>query len=659
MLETMEIRSNTIEKLKKIYEGKSFSDRIVVITELFQNSYRAKAKNIRINLMENILTFKDNGCGCNDPGNILTLDQSNWKTTDEGFGIGLWSWLAVPDVKSIEIRSDNWKAIIDVETIFIKNNPIATIKKSEKIKGFVVKIVSDYFSENRYEIMGRIKQDGELQSSNVYLNDELIEHKNLQEGVKGDFIKDFRNNLFEARLAIEAYNYPDVYYENRKVGKIYNASYIDGIIEMKKGALTLQEPDRKNIIYDNKKVVFENKLLECRKELYKDFIKTADEKEIDKYAEVISNILEVKDYEKIIFIDDIEDILTDEIRSISMTSNIDTKYKAIEALKKTIVRNNESNQLSILDNNTNFQDVKKITGLLNITNDSNEEKWIVTDQIAKHEKEIEIEEISVETIKELEEIAIGGRIYKKANIEKELENFELEDEETKDSILITAKKTKKRNDSLSNIIKKTNKKVWIKANEIEEHQELIARAEYYGIKVFIAKNILYENIFNEHKVPYITEVKDGIRKKNFVKNVRINTKKEQYYLEILQPILEYFDLPNNTFLIGNLKMYIETILNNTVVHREIIENKKGHIKICGLTDGNKIILDRRSIALQRFNFNDNKTFGLNECKALLATVDTIAHELAHLIYKTEDNTKEHFQRESEIKKEIINLYLTF
>lgn len=660
MLETMEIRSNTIGKLKKIYEGKSFSDRIVIITELFQNSYRAGAENIEIELVENILTFKDDGPGCDDPSNILTLDQSSWKTTDEGFGIGLWSWLAVPEVESMEILSNDWKAKVDVETIFSENNPIATIEKSEKTKGFMVKIKSDYFltRENKHRIVEKVIYDGELQPANVSFNGELIEHRDLQEEVKGDFVKEFKNNLFIARLSVEKrYNYPDLYYEKREVGSVYVPN-ISGVIEMERDALTLQEPDRKNIIWDDKKRAFEKKLTECREELYKDFIKNATEKEIDEYAETISEVLEIEDYEKFILVDDIEDILIDEIRSIAMTSDTEAKHKAIETLKKTVESNNKSNQLSMLNNNISEKDIKKITGLLNITNDNENEKWISTNELAGYEKEIGLEEITVSILEGLREVAIGGTVYKKVNIEEELESFELEDEETIDNILVTTKKKEKKSSNLGSIIKRTRRKVWVRAKEVEEYQELISRAEYYGVKVFIAKNILYENIFSKYKVPYITEVKDGIRKRNFINNVGINTKKEQYYLELLQPILEYFNLPNNTFLIGNLKLYIETVLDDVVVHREIIENKKDDIKIYGTTDREKIILDRRALGLQRFNLNGNVVLGVNEYKVLLATIDIIAHELAHLIYGTEDNTKEHFQKEEEIKIEIINLYLT-
>ena len=56
---------------------------------------------------------------------------------------------------------------------------------------------------------------------------------------------------------------------------------------------------------------------------------------------------------------------------------------------------------------------------------------------------------------------------------------------------------------------------------------------------------------------------------------------------------------------------------------------------------------RRAIGLQRFNLTGNG-IGVHELKALMANLKTISHELAHLMYDTEDNTKYHFEMEDKI-----------
>ena len=72
MVENISITIDIVSKLRKIYEGKTFSDSLVVITELFQNSQRANAKNVNIELGDGKLTFVDDGCGCKKPVDILT-----------------------------------------------------------------------------------------------------------------------------------------------------------------------------------------------------------------------------------------------------------------------------------------------------------------------------------------------------------------------------------------------------------------------------------------------------------------------------------------------------------------------------------------------------------------------------------------------------------
>ena len=656
----MDITSNVMGKLEKIRNGSSFSDPLVVITEVMQNSQRAKAKELRIYLEDSILTFRDNGCGCRKPENILTLDYSEWDSTDEGFGIGLWSWLAVPEVESIEIMSYNWKATINAKELFKTGNPEAKLEKlEEKIEGFIVKIQSPYFLHSPYEIEDRVIKDGEIQLFDVYFNDYLIPRIDLHGEVEkcGRFNKYFSTNFFKATLAVAKYDAPSLYYENRLVTKLYSFNGLSGVVEMRKNALTLQEPDRKNYIWDSKAKKFEKRLEEVKKELYLEFIKNASKEELNEYAEIIANFLSVEDYEKLILVD--EEKLELSVEERFLTDDLASKISSIDRLNQEINRINSDSQLSVLDSNSSEADAEKIERLLNTDNCNPDIKWIATDEVYNPGEFKAIEgELTDEIIENLEKLVIGGRIYQKVNIEDNVDMFKEDDEEvlTK-NILSVKKKKKKTKKTLKQVVKNTTRKVWVKANQVEEYSDLIDKAEYYGVKVFVAKNVLEERVLEHNKVSYITEIKSGIQKRNFIKDICIKTNKERYFLELLQPILEYYNLPANTFKIGHLKMYIETTLDGVVINREIIRNTKDKIKLHGITDGNDIVLDRRAIGLRRFNLSGNG-IGIHELKALMANLKTISHELAHLLYNTEDNTKEHFKKEDEIYEEIVNLYLS-
>lgn len=652
-MKNMSITIDILSKLRKIYDGKVFSDRLVVITELFQNCQRAGAKNVYIQLDNGMLTFKDDGCGCKTPTDILTLDHSNWETTDEGFGIGLWSWLAVRSVEGIEIKSDKWKMTLNIKDIFEEHNLKAKVENlNEKIKGFEVIIYSHTFTKFNEVVYNRIISDAETQSFNVYLNGNIIPKKDLHQEIKEKkFSKTFSNRLFKATLAPAKWGYIDSYYERRKVDNFYITDYLDGVIEINKNALTLQEPDRKNVIRDEKRNAFIDKVEECRKEVYLDIVKSSDNKTIDEYAEQINMVLDVKDYERYILVDDL--ILETE-ESTRNVSEISYKVHSFKRLLNLIQDINKTTQLSFTDNENEKQE--EIEKLLNLHSHSNI-RWVKTDEADADGLYEMNEAITEDLLKNISAISIGGTVYKKINIEDHKDCFEDDDEEIISNITVKTTKKKKKKESLKTVLRNTNRKVWVKASEVEEYQDLISKVEYYGVKVFIARNVLHENIFRTNNIPYITAIEKGIRKRNIKWDIYLKTKKEKRFIELLLPICKYYNLPLNTFKIGNLKLIIETVLDGKVINREVVENKKNSIKIYGTTDGENIILDRRAIGLNRFNLTGN-SLGIHELKAIMANIRTIAHELAHLIYKTEDNTKDHTEKENLIYDEIVNIYLS-
>lgn len=655
MFDKVSITIDVVSKLKKIYEGKTFSDSLVVITELFQNSQRAKAENVHVCVGENRISFKDDGCGCKDPKDIFTLDHSSWESTDEGFGIGLWSWLAVSDVEAIEIKSHNWKASLTVNQIFNDNNLNAVIEElPDKIKGFEVVIFSNAFDGIMSTVKDRVLSDGEMQLFNVFLNNELIPKKDLHGDVDGKFKMSFSTRYFNATLVPETWGIVKTYYERRLVDNFYPLDHISGVLEVKPNALTLQEPDRKNVIRDIKRELFIERLKECRKELFIDIVKRADAKCIDEYSYAIDMVLDVGDYEKYLLVDDLILEVEEEKRNIGNLNSIG-KANSFKRLVETIESLNQSTQLSLTENRTEDGQQELVEELLNSNSDSH--RWVKTNMYDyEAEANLSCEPFTKEFLDTLNLVSIGGVVYKKIDISDHRDMFEEEDEDIASTITVKATKKSKNKDSLRSVLSKTSRKVWVKASEIEEYADLIAKVEYYGVKVFIARNILHENVFKANNVSYITDIESGIQKRNIKWNVELKTKKEERFIELLQPICKYYNLPLNTFKIGNLKLIIETTLDNKVINREVVENTKDTIGLYGVTDGASIILDRRAIGLQRFNLSGNY-LGINEFKALMASMKTIAHELAHLLYKTEDNTKEHREREDKIYEELVNLYL--
>lgn len=641
-MKTIQITSDTLGKLRKIRDGDIFDDPTIFVTELIQNAYRARAKNIWFSFADDSLHIRDDGKGCKRPENVLTLDFSQWDTTDEGFGIGFWSILAIPNLEHFAVYSHKWSTTIDVKHLFATGDLDADIEYAETpTQGFDVMLASPYIWNMWSEIVHKIKMIGSVQPFNVYINDELVIKRSLMDDVYGMYIKDFSTNLFTARLAVMRDESPMLYYEKRPVTDIYAVDHCSGVVEMRPKALNLKEPDRKAIIRNEKYHQFVDRLERCVHDLYIDFIKQAPDEEIDDYADTINRILTVDEYENYIRCDEEFSVVSTETRTVSTDdadriASFNRFLKFIEDLNVDVMKN-----LASGDWDEKIQ--RDIATLMNHI--STDGEWTCVGYTEDYATDF----THPDDLKVLDTVVVGNLKYVKMRPNRE--DFIQDDDDTCNHI-ITIPQINRRNrqTTVKSVARKSGKKVWIKSKELNDLSDLKARAEYYGIKVLIAKNVLHENIYRNYNVPYITELRDGVVKRNIKKNVELKTKKEDAFIGLLQPICVYFNLPRNTFLIGNLKLIVETRLDGKVIDRE-------QRSVAAVTDDGHIIFDRKTLGLKRFHLYGSGV-GQHELKALMANLDTIAHELAHLLYDTEDNTVDHYTRQNRIQNEIVNLYLT-
>ena len=92
------------------------------LRELFQNAYRAGATRVAITFDRNILTFADDGCGCEDPALLVTGGQTGWDENRivEPAGLGLFSLMDKDIVTYVEVESCGWKTRLDPERVLGK-----------------------------------------------------------------------------------------------------------------------------------------------------------------------------------------------------------------------------------------------------------------------------------------------------------------------------------------------------------------------------------------------------------------------------------------------------------------------------------------------------------------------------------------------------------
>ena len=237
-------------------------------------------------------------------------------------------------------------------------------------------------------------------------------------------------------------------------------------------------------------------------------------------------------------------------------------------------------------------------------------------------------------------------------------NFERAD--TVHTQTITARpvvrRTKKATNSFRETLQRKKKVMWVNAYEVQEYEELIAKAKYCNVTVYIAKSVLYERAFNARRIPHISTISEALKETIVKTDVMLKTQKEEAFISMLAPICNHWNLPEDCFLIANLSTETTFELDGKVVYRKKNKNKPGQITTYGLTDRKNIYLDRTALELKRFNIKAGN-LGLNEIKALAHNVNTIAHELAHLLYDTTDNTIDHYKAEVELQAQILKLYI--
>jgi hypothetical protein len=580
----VQITSDARQKLRKIQNGDVFDSPYVWITELMQNSYRARAKNVQFKIEGNVVAVVDDGVGSKSPKSILTLDYSDWESTDEGFGLGFWSVLAIPKLAHVTVVSKNWSALINITNLFATGVPEADVETDNgSIGGFGVRLISEWFSEHRGSITDEIRKVGETQPYNVYINDVLIRKRDITSDVNSEYRRVIENNKVSAVIGVTTNNWrsPTLYYERREIGHLsaLEMNGITGIIELKPKALNLKEPDRKAVVKNNKYDSFVKMIHDEAVKMYLGFLENAPDEKVNEYANTIDLVVPVNAYENVL-------TTSDDIIAMTIESEGENEIDDTTAIA--------------------FPDATNIT-------------------LAQYEQP------SADVV---------GKIVAMPTPNTQVGTA------THTHLGGVHKKT-----TLKEIVRATKKKVWIKASEMESLAEIKAKAEYYGVKVFVAKNVLHERAFEKWGVSHITALENGIVKRNIKTDVELKTDKEINFIRLLQPITKKYGLPENTFLIGNLKLIVETNLDGKVIDRDV--------KVVeGVKDGEHIILDRKSLGLKRFHLYGNG-FGQHEMKALMANIQTIAHELAHLLYNTTDNTVGHYKLQEQIYEEIVGVYLTF
>lgn len=596
-LSKLTISTDTAKRLLKIREGVVYNDITTFIDELIQNAQRAKATIVKIYANENTFSIIDNGYGCDNPKDLFTLDVSGFGI---GFGEGFNSIYTVADW--FEIETLDWKSTKDIKEGLRKNDLEVIPIENPFYQGFKVKLKGEKIECYINEIIKKSRSICSLiPNIEFYVNDEIVCKKDIfQINPEYKFYQRFSNSMYEGKIALTThgrYNNIEIYSEYRHVMSLpaYGAT---GVILLKPNAVNLRVPDRKSIIYDEKRTKLENMIHKDVIYLVSELLKDSDSDTIASYAEIIECYLSVKEYIKYL-----------SIGKYSIANQYDTRRK----INKDETIDNEKKQDEVMVNKEKIeQDVKDADK----NNTHNESK---------------------------------PNYQPDTKRQKDDQHFSSFVTPNNHSVILKSELEKV---NIKNIKQKKNV-VWVEKNQVSDKSDLISKYEYYGIFTFISPHILYDKALKFMDIPHIDSVQDqSIEKVYEVTRTGSLTKKEERIMELLEFIETQLHLPR-TFYISDIKCKKIVSLRGSKIYQE-------NITVHGYAQNGTVIhLNRKSLNYGKINsiLLGRDTIGIHDVRFILSNINLISHELAHIIYNTEDNTKEHYKREAQLTRQIGEIFL--
>lgn len=191
---------------------------------------------------------------------------------------------------------------------------------------------------------------------------------------------------------------------------------------------------------------------------------------------------------------------------------------------------------------------------------------------------------------------------------------------------------------------------YISSDEFEEYNEYISLATYYNIPLVIIRNRLEKNVIEiNNKFNHISELSGAFEISCKCTNTTLKTDYEIRIIKLLNKITEALNLSRtNIFVIGDTDINRMININDTKKTLEKIDNIATAYK-------DKIYLNRKYLYNYKNLTDDSNELTNEDIKFIMLNLETFCHELSHLIYGNEDNTKEHFEAINYLMQKIINI----
>lgn len=581
----------------RLFRSATFPSKYPFIEESIQNSQRSKATEIDFWVSSKRVVVTDDGIGLSDPSDLFTIAHSGWdeetKANQNPFGIGFFS--CVKMANEIVIESNKFRIYFDVRRVIEEGLTKLNVVEIEPVKGFRV-ILSDLEDFDTYLFTRSIESTGRfVRDLVVKINGNPIQQEAITKTDGSEFATEVHTESFKGWLRPWNYfkdsgvtfGYPEsieIYYQDRLVRGLTVLPQLGGYLLVDTKYINLRAPDRKDFIRDEKLEKLKEQIVAAAKPIVINILEEGEDKDIEKYENLILSTMSVSEYEKYL------------------------RYILIHSEK-------ELDKLVSAVNNGDELTVEQVISLI----EGSEEALENTPE--------QVDDPIVETVETYHPPVFTEEpdsiTNKNAGVQRKFRKGDRLPDKTEEIVY------------------------YVDKEDLILYIDLVVEAINNKIKVVVVRNKLeLEAIKKRPNMYEIGELEKKVTSQIELSNVGPQDLSEKRAMWIFSIISRVVGLESNPFVIGDLTLKRTTTLGN-------IKTIEETIKPFGVSDGERILVDRSKLRRANLRASEINRLLASDLIFIGSNLDTIAHELTHHMYNTDDETSAHYRLQLDLTREIL------
>lgn len=628
----MQVKVNVINEMKKL-QTSTYSDRYAWVDEVVQNCQRSGASHIDVMIEDDMIVVTDNGCGCTDPQVLFDKSSSGWDETtqksENPFGEGFFSTMMAAD--TIQVKSVGFTAIFDVKKMFDTNSvDVIEVIPNRKKSGFTLTLTNLRSSVSLWTTMERFRKVGRyIKSPTMTINGERVKYEGLDPKIDSPFVHKFSTPLFKGWIVPDSWtdhsrNYGEeievkCFAFSRLIKNTNKFIGVRGVVSFNENAITLRSPDRKEFVQDQKYEDCVDAFYEEIQKMYLKMVKIGSDETIAAYADYIQQYVDLNDYKKYVKFQIMENKRPEDTVP-------DTDIDLSDDTSDNISENISEDDMTADENNW---DIPQSNAMQTNTDPSGDP--FTTD-------------ICDSPITDIDQAKVQN------NIEFDVVAHPTSCNKVAAQTVQSTRRPKRASEQTGDFLSGISYGFYLDSDAAISYRDEIQIAQYYNIPIITIRNSLERTIvMNDDRFQHISNVQNMITLTAEYHNTNPITEQEHRAVKLLSRVAKAMNMDENMFIIADTKFNKVLSMPNGDDHTiETID------VIATAYEGN-IYINRKYMTAYKDLTDTSSTLTPADIKFLLVNGETFAHEIAHAVYHTADNTLEHAEKTIEILKRIINL----